>query len=132
MGDFGLLLGTLGIFWATGSFEFDVMGERLTNLVNTGTLSGGMAAVFAVLVFLGPVAKSAQFPLHVWLPDAMEGPTPISALIHAATMVAAGVFLVARMYPVFEHIPTVMTVVAYTGAFTAFMGATNRHHPERH
>jgi NAD(P)H-quinone oxidoreductase subunit 5 len=124
VGDFGLLLGMLAIFWATGSFDFDIMGERLTDLVNTGTLSGGMVAIFAVLVFLGPVAKSAQFPLHVWLPDAMEGPTPISALIHAATMVAAGVFLVARMYPVFENIPVVMDVIAWTGAFTAFMGAT--------
>jgi NAD(P)H-quinone oxidoreductase subunit 5 len=76
------------------------------------------------LVFLGPVAKSAQFPLHVWLPDAMEGPTPISALIHAATMVAAGVFLIARMYPVFEHLPSAMTVISWTGAFTAFLGAT--------
>lgn len=124
VGDFGLLLGMLAIFWATGSFEFDIMGERLTDLVNTGSLSAGLAAVFAILVFLGPVAKSAQFPLHVWLPDAMEGPTPISALIHAATMVAAGVFLVARMYPVFEEIPLVMDVVAWTGAFTAFMGAS--------
>jgi NAD(P)H-quinone oxidoreductase subunit 5 len=124
VGDFGLLLGILALFWATGSFDFEIMGERLTDLVNTGSLSAGLAAVFAILVFLGPMAKSAQFPLHVWLPDAMEGPTPISALIHAATMVAAGVFLVARMYPVFEHIPTVMTVIAYTGAFTAFMGAT--------
>ncbi|HEY9762889.1 MAG TPA: NAD(P)H-quinone oxidoreductase subunit 5 [Trichocoleus sp.] len=124
VGDFGLLLGILGIFWATGSFDFDVMGDRMTSLVENGSLSAGVAAIFAILVFLGPVAKSAQFPLHVWLPDAMEGPTPISALIHAATMVAAGVFLVARMYPVFEEIPTVMTVIAYTGAFTAFMGAT--------
>lgn len=124
VGDFGLLLGMLAIFWATGSFEFDIMGERLTELVNTGSLSAGLAAIFAILVFLGPVAKSAQFPLHVWLPDAMEGPTPISALIHAATMVAAGVFLVARMYPVFEEIPLVMDVVAWTGAFTAFMGAS--------
>jgi NAD(P)H-quinone oxidoreductase subunit 5 len=124
VGDFGLLLGILALFWATGSFEFDVMGDRLTALVNSGGLAPGMAAVFAVLVFLGPVAKSAQFPLHVWLPDAMEGPTPISALIHAATMVAAGVFLIARMYPVFEPIPTVMTVIAWTGAFTALMGAT--------
>lgn len=124
VGDFGLLLGILALFWATGSFEFDVMGDRLTTLVNSGALAPGMAAVFAVLVFLGPVAKSAQFPLHVWLPDAMEGPTPISALIHAATMVAAGVFLIARMYPVFEPIPTVMTVIAWTGAFTALMGAT--------
>jgi NAD(P)H-quinone oxidoreductase subunit 5 len=124
VGDFGLLLGMLGLFWATGSFEFDVMGERLESLVSSGAISGGLAALFAVLVFLGPVAKSAQFPLHVWLPDAMEGPTPISALIHAATMVAAGVFLIARMYPVFEPIPSAMTVIAWTGAFTAFLGAS--------
>jgi NAD(P)H-quinone oxidoreductase subunit 5 len=114
----------LGLFWATGSFEFDVMGERLEELVTSGAISGGLAALFAILVFLGPVAKSAQFPLHVWLPDAMEGPTPISALIHAATMVAAGVFLIARMYPVFEPIPTAMTVISWTGAFTAFLGAS--------
>lgn len=124
VGDFGLLLGMIGIFWATGSFEFDVMGEKLTHLVEIGTIPGALAALFAILVFLGPVAKSAQFPLHVWLPDAMEGPTPISALIHAATMVAAGVFLVARMYPVFEEIPIVMTVIAWTGATTAFLGAS--------
>ena len=124
VGDFGLLLGMLAIFWATGSFEFDVMGDRLTELVTAGSLSSGLVAVFAILVFLGPMAKSAQFPLHVWLPDAMEGPTPISALIHAATMVAAGVFLVARMFPVFEELPLVMTVVAWTGAFTALMGAS--------
>ena len=124
VGDFGLLLGMLGLYWATGSFEFHVMGERLSELVSSGHLGAGLAALFAVLVFLGPVAKSAQFPLHVWLPDAMEGPTPISALIHAATMVAAGVFLIARMYPVFEHVPAAMTVIAWTGAFTAFLGAT--------
>lgn len=124
VGDFGLLLGMLGMFWATGTFEFDLMGERLTDLVSTGALSGGLAALFAILVFMGPMAKSAQFPLHVWLPDAMEGPTPISALIHAATMVAAGVFLIARMYPVFEHIPTVMSVIAWTGTITAFLGAS--------
>lgn len=124
VGDFGLLLGMLGLFWATGSFEFEVMGDRLQELVQTGVLSGAVAAFLAVLVFMGPVAKSAQVPLHVWLPDAMEGPTPISALIHAATMVAAGVFLIARMYPVFEHIPTAMDVIAWTGAITAFIGAT--------
>ena len=124
VGDFGLLLGMLGVFWATGSFEFEVMGDRLQELVQTGALSGAVAAFFAVLVFMGPVAKSAQVPLHVWLPDAMEGPTPISALIHAATMVAAGVFLIARMYPVFEHIPVAMDVIAWTGAVTAFIGAT--------
>jgi NAD(P)H-quinone oxidoreductase subunit 5 len=124
VGDFGLLLGILGLYWATGSFEFDVMGTKLQALVASGYLSAGLAALLAVLVFLGPVAKSAQFPLHVWLPDAMEGPTPISALIHAATMVAAGVFLIARMYPVFAGIPVAMNVIAWTGAFTAFLGAT--------
>ena len=124
VGDFGLLLGMLGLFWATGSFDFDIMGERLTHLVDVGSIPGSLAALFAILVFMGPMAKSAQFPLHVWLPDAMEGPTPISALIHAATMVAAGVFLIGRMYPVFEEIPLVMTTIAYVGAFTAMMGAT--------
>jgi NAD(P)H-quinone oxidoreductase subunit 5 len=124
VGDFGLLLGMLGLYWATGSFDFDVMGDRLEQLVSSGMLGASLAAIFAILVFLGPVAKSAQFPLHVWLPDAMEGPTPISALIHAATMVAAGVFLIARMYPVFEHIPAAMNTIAWTGAFTAFLGAS--------
>jgi NAD(P)H-quinone oxidoreductase subunit 5 len=124
VGDFGLLLGILGLFWATGSFDFMIMGDRLSTLVETGSISNFLAIVLAILVFLGPVAKSAQFPLHVWLPDAMEGPTPISALIHAATMVAAGVFLIARMYPVFENVPAAMNVIAYTGAFTAFLGAT--------
>jgi len=124
VGDFGLLLGILALYWATGSFEFDVIGDRLQDLVQSGALSGGIAALFAILVFLGPVAKSAQFPLHVWLPDAMEGPTPISALIHAATMVAAGVFLIARMFPVFEGIPVAMDVIAWTGGVTAFLGAS--------
>jgi NAD(P)H-quinone oxidoreductase subunit 5 len=124
VGDFGLLLGILGLFWATGSFDFGVMGDRLGQLVETGSVSNFLAILLAILVFLGPVAKSAQFPLHVWLPDAMEGPTPISALIHAATMVAAGVFLIARMYPVFEHVPAAMNVIAFTGAFTAFLGAS--------
>jgi NAD(P)H-quinone oxidoreductase subunit 5 len=124
VGDFGLLLGMLGLYWATGSFEFGVMGDRLGELVSSGAISAFLATLFAILVFLGPAAKSAQFPLHVWLPDAMEGPTPISALIHAATMVAAGVFLIARMYPVFEHVPAAMTLIAWTGAFTAFLGAS--------
>ncbi len=124
VGDFGLLLGILGLFWATNSFEFDIIGIRLQELIASGALSATLVSIFAILVFLGPVAKSAQFPLHVWLPDAMEGPTPISALIHAATMVAAGVFLIARMFPVFADIPTVMTVIAWTGALTALLGAS--------
>ncbi|NUN64442.1 NAD(P)H-quinone oxidoreductase subunit 5 [Pseudanabaena biceps] len=124
VGDFGLLLGLLGLYWATGTFEFTEMGAKLTELVESGSLSVFLATLFAILVFMGPAAKSAQFPLHVWLPDAMEGPTPISALIHAATMVAAGVFLIARMFPVFEEIPAVMNTIAWTGAFTAFLGAS--------
>lgn len=124
VGDFGLLLGILGLYWLTGTFDFEPMGVALEDLVNSGSVSVVLVAIFGVLVFLGPVAKSAQFPLHVWLPDAMEGPTPISALIHAATMVAAGVFLVARMFPVFEGIPVVMTTIAWTGASTAFLGAS--------
>lgn len=124
VGDFGLLLGMLALYWATGSFEFQEIGDRLQELIASGSLSIGLASLFCVLVFLGPMAKSAQFPLHVWLPDAMEGPTPISALIHAATMVAAGVFLIARMFPVFEDLPTVMNVIAWTGAVTAFLGAS--------
>jgi NAD(P)H-quinone oxidoreductase subunit 5 len=124
VGDFGLLLGILGLYWATGSFDFQTIGDRLQELIANGQLSVIVASIFAILVFLGPVAKSAQFPLHVWLPDAMEGPTPISALIHAATMVAAGVFLVARMFPVFEGLSGVMQVIAWTGASTAFLGAS--------
>ena len=124
VGDFGLLLGILGLYWATNSFDFPVIGERLEQLVSSGAMSGAIASFLAILVFLGPVAKSAQFPLHVWLPDAMEGPTPISALIHAATMVAAGVFLIARLYPVFEPLPVVMNVIAWTGCTTAVLGAT--------
>ncbi|MGF1497510.1 MAG: NAD(P)H-quinone oxidoreductase subunit 5 [Elainellaceae cyanobacterium] len=124
IGDFGLLLGILALYWATNSFEFEVIGDRLEMLVETGSLSAALAGFFGVLIFLGPVAKSAQFPLHVWLPDAMEGPTPISALIHAATMVAAGVFLIARMFPVFEGLPDAMGIIAWTGAFTAFLGAS--------
>ena len=99
VGDFGLLLGLLGLYWATGTFEFGEAGAKLHELVESGALSTGLATLFCVLLFMGPAAKSAQFPLHVWLPDAMEGPTPISALIHAATMVAAGVFLIARLFP---------------------------------
>src|SRR4029453_11529065 len=80
--------------------------------------------LMAVLLFTGAVGKSAQFPLHVWLPDAMEGPTPVSALIHAATMVTAGIYMVARSHAIFEESKTAMVVVATVGAFTAFMAAT--------
>ena len=124
VGDFGLLLGILGLFWATGSFGFEEIGARLSGAVAEGSLSNGVAVLLCLLVFMGPMAKSAQFPLHVWLPDAMEGPTPISALIHAATMVAAGVFLVARLQPVYEAFPQVQLVIAVIGTITLVLGAT--------
>jgi len=101
IGDFGLLLGILGFYWITGSFEFEALFERFNELLANNEVNLWFATPCVLLLFLGPVAKSAQFPLHVWLPDAMEGPTPIFALIHAATMVAAGIFLVARLFPLF-------------------------------
>jgi len=124
VGDFGLLLGILGLFWATGSFGFEEIGARLNAAVAGGSLSNGVAVLLCLLVFMGPMAKSAQFPLHVWLPDAMEGPTPISALIHAATMVAAGVFLVARLQPVYAPFPAVQATIAVIGTITLFLGAS--------
>ena len=124
VGDFGLLLGILGLFWATGSFGFEEIGSRLQEAIAGGSVPGWAAITLCLLVFMGPMAKSAQFPLHVWLPDAMEGPTPISALIHAATMVAAGVFLVARLQPVYVPFPEVQTVIAVVGTITLFLGAS--------
>uniref|UniRef100_A0AAT9UT47 NAD(P)H-quinone oxidoreductase subunit 5, chloroplastic n=1 Tax=Pallavicinia longispina TaxID=280536 RepID=A0AAT9UT47_9MARC len=124
IGDFGLLLGVLGFYWITGSFEFQDLFDRFFELLGHSQVNTLFASLCAVLLFLGPVAKSAQFPLHVWLPDAMEGPTPISALIHAATMVAAGIFLVARMLPLFETLPLVMHIISWTGAITALLGAS--------
>jgi NAD(P)H-quinone oxidoreductase subunit 5 len=124
VGDFGLLLGILGLFWATGSFGFETIGVRLQEAVADGQVSSTVAVILCLLVFMGPMAKSAQFPLHVWLPDAMEGPTPISALIHAATMVAAGVFLVARLQPVYAPFPVVQVVIAVIGTITLFLGAS--------
>ncbi|KAL9990130.1 NAD(P)H-quinone oxidoreductase subunit 5 [Helianthus debilis subsp. tardiflorus] len=93
VGDFGLLLGILGFYWITGSFEFRDLFQIFNNLISNNEVNSVFVTLCAVLLFAGAIAKSAQFPLHVWLPDAMEGPTPISALIHAATMVAAGIFL---------------------------------------
>nr|YP_010623732.1 NADH-plastoquinone oxidoreductase subunit 5 [Annona mucosa]WBF97789.1 NADH-plastoquinone oxidoreductase subunit 5 [Annona mucosa] len=126
VGDFGLLLGILGFYWITGSFEFRELFEILNNLIsnpNNG-VNSFFVTLCAFLLFVGAVAKSAQFPLHVWLPDAMEGPTPISALIHAATMVAAGVFLVARLFPLFRVIPHIMGLISFIGIITVLLGAT--------
>ncbi len=124
VGDFGLLLGILGLFWATGSFDFQGIADGLQQGLVNGSVAPWAALLLCLLVFMGPMAKSAQFPLHVWLPDAMEGPTPISALIHAATMVAAGVFLVARLEPLYIQFPSVQLVVAVVGTITCFLGAS--------
>nr|QGQ56198.1 NADH dehydrogenase subunit 5 [Monimopetalum chinense] len=124
VGDFGLLLGILGLYWITGSFEFRDLFEIFNNFIYNNEVNLLFVTLCSLLVFSGAVAKSAQFPLHVWLPDAMEGPTPISALIHAATMVAAGVFLVARLLPLFIVIPYVMNLIALIGILTILLGAT--------
>nr|UQK95871.1 NADH-plastoquinone oxidoreductase subunit 5 [Salvia nanchuanensis var. pteridifolia] len=124
VGDFGLLLGILGFYWITGSFEFRDLFEILNNLIYNNEVNFSFVTLCAALLFAGAVAKSAQFPLHVWLPDAMEGPTPISALIHAATMVAAGIFLVARLLPLFLVIPHIMNLISLIGTITLLLGAT--------
>nr|YP_010514350.1 NADH dehydrogenase subunit 5 [Dolichopsis monticola]UXL86003.1 NADH dehydrogenase subunit 5 [Dolichopsis monticola] len=124
VGDFGLLLGILGIYWITGSLEFRHLFQIINNLISKNEMNLFFVTLFALLLFCGSVAKSAQFPLHVWLPDAMEGPTPISALIHAATMVAAGIFLVARLLPLFVVLPEIMNAIAFIGIITVILGAT--------
>ena len=120
IGDLGLLAALLLIFRETGGF--DVAG--IQHWAADPTTDGTLVTLFALGIFAGAAGKSAQFPLHVWLPDAMEGPTPVSALIHAATMVAAGVYLVARFFPVFEATSDARTVVAWIGATTAILAAT--------
>ncbi len=124
VGDLFFMLGLALTFWTFGSVEFDAIFGALDQ--HQDAMFGGFRAyeVIGVLLFLGACGKSAQLGLHTWLPDAMEGPTPVSALIHAATMVTAGVFLVARMSPVFEHAPTALAVVTVVGASTAFFAAT--------
>ncbi len=124
VGDFGLLLGILGLFWATKSFDFNEIALGISQSVSENSLPVWAALLLCFLVFLGPMAKSAQFPLHVWLPDAMEGPTPISALIHAATMVAAGIFLVARLQPLYSLFPSIQFIIALVGTITCFLGAS--------
>jgi NADH-quinone oxidoreductase subunit L len=119
-GDLGFLSAILLIFTQTHTFNI----EELHALAIAGTLGGAVLTWIAIGIFAGAVGKSAQFPLHVWLPDAMEGPTPVSALIHAATMVAAGVFLVARMYPLFQHSHEALTTVAIIGGITAIFAAS--------
>jgi NADH-quinone oxidoreductase subunit L len=118
VGDFGFLIGTLIIFATCGVLGYD----QVFQAIGQGKLSGTLLTVAGIGIFCGAIGKSAQFPLHVWLPDAMEGPTPVSALIHAATMVAAGVYLVGRVYPIFT--PDAFLFIAYTGFITLFIAAT--------
>ena len=118
VGDLGFGLAIMWIFWMFGTLNFQEVFDQVSPLA-LGTMTG-----VALLLFLGACGKSAQFPLHVWLPDAMEGPTPVSALIHAATMVTAGIYMVARSHVIFENAPTAMATVAVIGAFTAFMAAS--------
>ncbi|CAN6482998.1 unnamed protein product [Victoria cruziana] len=125
VGNFGLLLGILGFYLITDSFKFQDLFEIFNDsIINNNEINSSFAMLCAFLLFLGAVAKSAQFPLHVWLPDAMEGPTPISALIHVATMVAAGIFLVARLLPLFIAIPYIMNIISLIGIIMVLLGAT--------
>jgi NADH-quinone oxidoreductase subunit L len=119
VGDIGFLFGIFVFFWAAKSFEI----ERIIAGVESGAIGPTTVTLGAVLLFCGAIGKSGQFPLHVWLPDAMAGPTPVSALIHAATMVAAGVFLVARMFPVFEASATAMNEIGVIASITMLIGA---------
>jgi NADH-quinone oxidoreductase subunit L len=121
LGDVGFIAGIAMLWAATGTFDF----WTLFGLADSGALAtvAGLPTIM-LLIYLGAVGKSAQFPLHVWLPDAMEGPTPVSALIHAATMVTAGVYMVARAFPLFALTPDVLVLIGWVGAFTALLAAT--------
>jgi NADH-quinone oxidoreductase subunit L len=128
VGDFGFALGILLIWVTVGSVDyhtvFAAIGDHATDTISVLGFEVRLVTAIALLLFVGAVGKSAQFLLHSWLPDAMEGPTPISALIHAATMVTAGIFMVSRTHPIFNLSDTAMMAVALMGAFTAFFGAT--------
>lgn len=123
IGDVGLLIGIILLVVNTGTFDILEILNRVSSPMPGEELSNLLVTSSALLIFAGAMGKSAQFPLHVWLPDAMEGPTPVSALIHAATMVAAGVFLVARLFPLFEASDHALLVVASIGIITALAGA---------
>ena len=128
VGDFGFALGIFGLYFMTDSIKFDDIFAQTPELAEATLNFIGMewnaANVLAILLFIGAMGKSAQLVLHTWLPDAMEGPTPVSALIHAATMVTAGVFLVCRMSPLMEYAPEAQNFIVFLGATTAFFAAT--------
>tara|TARA_B100000575_G_scaffold152356_1_gene121587 strand:- start:1441 stop:3375 length:1935 start_codon:yes stop_codon:yes gene_type:complete len=128
VGDFGFVLGILAIFALTGSVSFDAIFESVSSYqpatISIFSLQLPALEVVSVLLFIGAMGKSAQLGLHTWLPDAMEGPTPVSALIHAATMVTAGVFLICRLSPVIEYAPVALDIITFVGALTAIFAAT--------
>jgi NADH-quinone oxidoreductase subunit L len=128
VGDFGFALGIFLVFWLTGSVTFEAIFAAAPALKDASFkflgFEGHALTIACILLFMGAMGKSAQFLLHTWLPDAMEGPTPVSALIHAATMVTAGVFMVARLSPLFELAPVALSVVIVFGGLTAFFAAT--------
>jgi NADH-quinone oxidoreductase subunit L len=128
VGDFGFALGIFGVFFLFGTLDFEAVFDAARSQANMVWTFAGMElnalTTICLLLFVGACGKSAQFMLHTWLPDAMEGPTPVSALIHAATMVTAGVFLVCRCSPMFEYAPDALFVVTVVGAITAFFAAT--------
>jgi len=124
IGDFGFILAVFLIFWTFGTVSYTEVFAKVPLLSHSGVLTTGLATAITLLLFLGATGKSAQIPLYIWLPDAMEGPTPVSALIHAATMVTAGVYMVARSSALFLLAPDTMMVVAVIGAATAIFSAT--------
>ncbi|HEY4112438.1 MAG TPA: NADH-quinone oxidoreductase subunit L [Rhizomicrobium sp.] len=128
VGDFGFSLGIFAVFYIFGTLDFDTVFKAAPHFVHHtfhfGSWDVDVLTTICILLFIGAMGKSAQFLLHTWLPDAMEGPTPVSALIHAATMVTAGVFLVCRCSPLFQLAPTALAFVTFIGATTAFFAAT--------
>jgi NADH-quinone oxidoreductase subunit L len=124
VGDLGFLIGAFLLFRMIGSFNFDFMAGKFAEWKATGTFDHYLVTATCLALFVGATGKSAQIPLFVWLPDAMSGPTPVSALIHAATMVTAGVYMIARLNGLFDLAPDALTVIAYVGAFTALFAGT--------
>src|SRR5581483_11166380 len=126
VGDWGFSIGIMLIFVTFGTIDFMQVGEKVREGAMSGAFHAGdtLFVVIALALFVGATGKSAQIPLYVWLPDAMEGPTPVSALIHAATMVTAGVYMIGRNAVLFGHAPTTLTIVAIVGAATALMAGT--------
>jgi len=128
IGDFGFMLGIFGVFFIFGTLDFDSVFRAAPHFVghkfHFGSWDVDVLSTLCILLFIGAMGKSAQLGLHTWLPDAMEGPTPVSALIHAATMVTAGVFLVCRCSPLFQQSPTALAFVTFIGASTAFFAAS--------